>query len=87
MNSDLMKLAEDLARPYVSDWIEEGLAKGLAEGEIKGEVRSILALLKSRDLEISSEVRDRITRCTDPDLLETWVCRAATVSSADEIFT
>ncbi|GIH72643.1 hypothetical protein Mth01_48960 [Sphaerimonospora thailandensis] len=83
MNNDLLKRAKDLARPYVTDWIDQGRQEGLAEGEAK----AILTVLDARGMEISPETRDRITRCNDLDLLTTWVRRAATVNSADEIFT
>jgi hypothetical protein len=43
-------------------------------------------VLETRGLEISSDTRDRITRCDDLNMLETWIRRAVTVSSADELF-
>ncbi|MET7292423.1 hypothetical protein ABZS79_09810 [Streptomyces griseoloalbus] len=41
---------------------------------------------QQRGLDISDDVRSRITGCTDPDLLRRWLTRAVTVPKAEEIF-
>jgi hypothetical protein len=64
----------------------EGRAEGMAEGEAKGEAKAILAFLSARGLTCSQEAHDRITSCTDTGLLLTWVKRAATATTVDEMF-
>jgi len=64
----------------------KALAKGLAEGQAKGEARALLAVLGARGIPVPDQARQRIIGCTDPDQLETWVCRAATAKSVDDLF-
>ncbi|MCC5574312.1 Yae1 family protein [Microtetraspora sp. AC03309] len=94
---------ESMAGQYLSHWIDrgrqeglqegrqeglqEGRQEGLQEGRAEGEAAAILAVLDARGLEISPDARDRITRCSDLHQLETWIRRAVTVTSADDIFT
>ncbi|WP_167521557.1 hypothetical protein [Microbispora triticiradicis] len=44
-------------------------------------------MLEARGLEVPDDVRERIRRCQDLDQLRTWVRRAVTVTSAQELFT
>ena len=37
-------------------------------------------------IEVPVDVRERITSCTELDQLETWIRRAATVSTAQDLF-
>jgi len=64
----------------------EGLAKGLAEGEVKGKRDAILALLKTRGVALSTEERAVLRACTDAAKLDLWIIRAATATSASEVF-
>jgi hypothetical protein len=77
---------EHIASQYLSHWVDQGRQEGRQEGRAEGEGAAILAVLETRGLEISSDTRDRITRCDDLNMLETWIRRAVTVSSADELF-
>ncbi|MFI0350363.1 hypothetical protein [Actinomadura sp. 9N407] len=63
----------------------EGKAQGLAQGLAEGEARSVLLVLDARGLDVPSDVRERVTGCTDSDQLERWVRRAATVDTAEEL--
>jgi hypothetical protein len=60
---------------------EEALAKGKAEGLAK----SILTVLAARGLPVSDALRARILRCTDLDMLDAWLRRAAVASSASAV--
>ncbi|MEW9533016.1 hypothetical protein [Microbispora sp. NPDC049125] len=73
---------ESLAGQYLSHWVDKGRAQGRAEGEAE----AILEVLEARGIEISPDTRDRVKRCEDLALLKSWVRRAATVASADEMF-
>ncbi|GLZ16307.1 hypothetical protein Acsp04_65420 [Actinomadura sp. NBRC 104425] len=66
--------------------IAEGKAQGIAEGRIEGEARSLLLILEARGITVTDEQRQRVLACMDLQRLETWVRRAATISSADELF-
>jgi hypothetical protein len=64
----------------------EGEAKGRAEGEVKGKRDAIIALLKVRGVALSAEDRTILRTCTDAAKLDRWIIRAATASSANEVF-
>jgi flagellar biosynthesis/type III secretory pathway protein FliH len=63
-----------------------GEAKGRAEGEARGEARSLLTVLDARGLVVSAEQKERITTCTDLELLGRWLRKAVTARSAEELF-
>lgn len=70
---------------YQSDFARKYVAEGVAEGEAKGEAKALLTVLSVRGIDIPADARDQITNCTDLDLLTTWVGRAVTASSIDEV--
>jgi hypothetical protein len=37
-------------------------------------------------IHVPFQVRERITNCDDPDILDQWLIRAATAPTAEEIF-
>ncbi|MEV7807179.1 hypothetical protein AB0O28_29960 [Microbispora sp. NPDC088329] len=75
---------------YFSEWVNKGLEQGREqgreEGRAEGEIEAILAVLDARGLEIPSEARERINRCSDLHILGKWIRRAATATSVDDIF-
>ena len=70
---------------YQSDFARRYFHQGKAKGEAKGEARALLTVLAARGIAVSDAARQRITECTDADQLETWIRRAATAISVDEI--
>lgn len=64
----------------------EGLAEGKAEGVAEGEAKGILSVLEVRGIAVSDGVRERITTCTDLDLVDTWLERSRTVERAEDLF-
>lgn len=72
----------------------EGEAKGKAEGEAKGEAKgkaeglakSILKILANRGLTATDEQQSRIVDCRDLGQFDTWLDRAFTVATVDELF-
>ncbi|MED7923074.1 hypothetical protein SMD20_02420 [Nonomuraea sp. LP-02] len=68
----------------------EGRAEGRAEGQAEGKAREaaklVLLFLSARGLDVTDDVRARITGCSDVEMLEAWAARAATVQAADELF-
>ena len=75
-----------LGEKYFSHWLDKGREEGREEGRAEGEINSILMVLDARGLEISDEARERIRQCEDLSQLGTWVRRAATVTSAEDLF-
>lgn len=70
----------------VREWelYKQGLIKA---GREEGLMQGILAVLSARGLAISEAAREQIQRCRDDDRLQTWISRAALVSSVDELLT
>jgi hypothetical protein len=60
----------------------KGRAEGRAEGEAKGKAESILAVLVARGIPVSDAIRARILGCRELGMLDTWIQRAAVVSTA-----
>ncbi|GAA4968545.1 hypothetical protein GCM10023238_40710 [Streptomyces heliomycini] len=54
----------------------EGKAEGKEEGKAEGKAEDVLHILDVRGIEISDSVRERITGCTDLDVLGTWLDRS-----------
>lgn len=70
--------------------IEETLIKGEAEGRAKGlaegRAADILRILDRRGIEVSEAARERVTSCTDLEVLGAWLDRSLTASKAEELF-
>ncbi|WP_018657922.1 hypothetical protein [Actinomadura flavalba] len=60
-------------------------AAGKAEGRAEGKAEAVLAFLNARNIEVPERVRQEVLAATDPELLDTWVKRAATAATADEV--
>ena len=52
-----------------------------------GEAGSILKVLGARKIAVSVEQQERILACTDIAVLDRWIEKAVTVTSAAELFT
>ena len=68
---------------------EQGQAEGRIEGEfvgeLRGEAKALLLVLRSRGLDIPTEMEKRITECSDPAMLASWLGRAATIDEVTEL--
>jgi hypothetical protein len=75
---------------YQSDFARrhraQGRAEGEAEGEAKGEAKAVLAVLDARGVDVPTDARTRITECSDLGQLDTWIRRAATADSIQDLF-
>ena len=71
---------------YKSDFARKYVAEGKEEGKAEEAGKAVLLVLEARGIAVPEEVRARISGCDDVSLLETWVRRAATVDSIDELF-
>jgi len=85
-------------RPYVSELFqsleekgrqkgrEEGREEGRDEGRAEAKAEAVLMLLDGRGVEVSQEVRERISACRDEEQLSVWLLRAARVDSVEALF-
>ncbi|MFM9448379.1 hypothetical protein [Streptomyces acidiscabies] len=63
------------------------LSEGIREeGRAQGQARSILRLLDGRGVPLSEADRERIESCADLTVLDRWLDRAITATTADEVF-
>ena len=60
-------------------------AEGEAAGSVKAKVEAVLAVLATRGISMSNEIRAHIEACNDTPTLDRWIARAVTAVSADEI--
>lgn len=58
---------------------------GEARGEARGEGRAVLTVLEARGVPVPTAVREQILACTDLTQLETWLRRALTATSAEDV--
>ncbi|MGW0813252.1 hypothetical protein ACWD00_08385 [Streptomyces viridiviolaceus] len=74
-------VAVDLSfyKSYISEEIRD-------EGRAERGAEDVLFVLEQRGLDISDDVRRRVTECGNPEILRTWLARAITAPTAEEIF-
>ncbi|MDT5024739.1 MAG: hypothetical protein QOE61_1165 [Micromonosporaceae bacterium] len=71
---------------FVRRYVFQGRAEGREEGRAEGEATAVLAVLDARGIDVPDDARTRITECSDLNQLDTWVRRAATAESIDDLF-
>lgn len=67
-------------------WIEEGRAEADLEIRVEVTLCAIFTVLEVRGFEASAAQHTQLTECRDPDQLDVWLARAATVDHIDEVF-
>ncbi|MFJ4619110.1 hypothetical protein [Streptomyces sp. NPDC088812] len=74
-------VAVDLSfyKSYLSEEIRD-------EGRTEGRADALLLILEQRGLHIPDDARRRITECHDTDTLHTWLSRAITAPTIDDVF-
>jgi len=72
--------------------IEEELAEGSKyrsklqrKWEARGEGRAALTVLDARGVAVPEAIREQILTCTDQTQLDTWLRRAVTATTADDV--
>ena len=68
---------------YRSDFARRYYGQGQADAK----ANDVLAVLDAREIDVPADIGDRITSCSDLDQLEIWIRRAATVHTAQDLFT
>ena len=64
----------------------EGKAEGRAEGKAEGTAAAIVAVLRSRGIEVDATAERTIMSATDQDQLDRWLAVAAMVEQVDDLF-
>ncbi|WP_375603543.1 hypothetical protein [Streptomyces sp. JHA26] len=64
---------------YISEEIRD-------EGRAERGAQDVLLVLEQRGLDVSDDVRARITECGDPEVLRHWLARAVTAPTAEAAF-
>jgi hypothetical protein len=62
-----------------------GAARGEALGEARGEAHAVLTVFDARGVPVPDAVREQILACTDLTQLDTWLRRAVTAASAEDV--
>ncbi|UBU16074.1 RpnC/YadD family protein [Nonomuraea gerenzanensis] len=86
MASTAWPVYSPFAREHFGRGREEGKAEGMAEGQAKEAAESVLLVLRTRGLDIPDDTRTRITACTDLAQLHTWLIRATTAHTSQDLF-
>jgi hypothetical protein len=82
----LEEIMTTAAQDHTSELAGLIFPKAFARGKAEGRAEALLAILDTRGIDISDDVRARITTCGDVDLLDTWIRRAVTASTTDDLF-
>jgi hypothetical protein len=83
---DLEDIMTATTYEFRSEFLRNLVHKNRAEGRAEGEAAAVLTVLAAREIDVPDDTRARITGCTDLDKLETWVRRAATATSVNDLF-
>jgi hypothetical protein len=68
-----------------AEGIAAGKAEGIAVGSASAKAAAVLAVLDTRGVTVPASVRARVLACTDLPLLDTWLARAVTATSAGDV--
>ncbi|MQY28349.1 hypothetical protein [Nocardia aurantia] len=83
---DLWRKIVSVEMFYRSKTAKQLWAAARDEGVAEGVANTLLRILDRRGIEVPGDIRARIVDTQDVDLLETWVDRAFTVTSAADLF-
>jgi hypothetical protein len=72
-------------REFRRSWLREAADEGRAEGRAEGEAQAVLTVLDARGVQVPDAIREQILGCTDLTQLDTWLRRATTATTADEV--
>jgi hypothetical protein len=84
--SPAAQIWKDLMAVDLSFFRSETSQQLRAEGRVEGRVEDLLLVIRTREIDLSDDLRARITGCTDLELLREWFGRALTAARAEDIF-
>ncbi|WP_241842061.1 hypothetical protein [Pseudofrankia sp. BMG5.36] len=68
-----------------TEGLTEGRTEGRAEGMAKAKADAVLRILSQRGVPVPDVAQEKIRSCTDLDLLDTWLDRVLTATSAEDV--
>jgi hypothetical protein len=77
---------EDLMGQGTYQFQSDFAKKHRAAGQAEGKAASVLQVLEARGIVVAAEQRARVLGCTDMTVLDRWIRRAVTVTTAEELF-
>lgn len=80
-------MTTDVGYEYRSELLRELAAQHEEAGAARGEARAVLTVLEGRKVTVPAEIRERILACTDPEQLHSWLIRAGTATTIDDVVT
>ena len=75
----------EMLRELAARHERQGRAEGKAEGKAEGEGQAVLTVLGVRGVPVPAAVREKILACTDLTRLESWLRRAVTARTAEDV--
>ena len=70
---------------FRTEMLRDSAARGQAIGEAIGEARAILTVLEARGVTVPDEVCELFLNCSNTDQVHTWLVRAITATTVDEV--
>jgi hypothetical protein len=70
---------------FRSEFMRKLTAEAEERGEARGEGQAVLTVLDARGVQVPPAVREQILACTDLAQLDTWLRRAVTATTADDV--
>lgn len=88
---DVVKQLQEFGMPlfgyeYQSDMMKKPFEEGRTEGRTQALQKAIVDVLAARAIALSDEGRRRVTGCTDAEMLQRWVVRAAVAASEADLW-
>jgi hypothetical protein len=78
--------AEALMKSVAEELTEKVRVETQVATRVETQAKDILKILAARGIRVSSQARQRILSCQDPDTLDRWLTRAARATRAAEVF-
>jgi hypothetical protein len=86
LSHDVRRNLEALMGIATYEYKSDFALRCIGRGKVEGKAEDILAVLATRGVPVPDRIHARIRACTDTEQLSTWLRRAVTVSSSDDIF-
>lgn len=80
-----MTKARQDAERVLQETYREGMSQGLSQGLSQGRADAVLAVLAAKGIPVSDAVQEQIRGCKDLDVLQRWLLRAVTATTAEDV--